>query len=256
MNGVVRSTIIIGIALLSAACGRIGPLIYPDMLVLAPATSVSGLQSGSAVKVQFVLPDKDRSGRPVKGVAGVKMSRMASESGRNDVCRSCLADYLPVRTLYLDHLPTDTQRFGNLLILIDSDVKAGNSYSYRIVPFTADGVDGAPVTLSDVRVGESFSGPDLKAEPLPTEIRLQCTIQPPASGRLLGYNLYRSTGAGGRSFQPLNREPLKDGAYVDSGLERGVKYRYSARALLELTKGMSVESLESAEVEGMLKDDE
>lgn len=226
------------------------------MLAPAPPAAVSGQQSGSAVKLQFSLPDKDLSGHSFQGVTGVKISRKISETGQKDVCQSCLADFLLLRTLYLDHLPTETQRFGGRLILLDHDVTAGNSYSYRIVPFTADGVAGAPATLSSVRVVQPFSGPALKVESLPTEIRLQCTMQPAASGRLLGFNLYRSTGAGAGSFQPLNREPLKDREFVDSGLERGVKYRYSARALVELTQGIIVESLESSEVEGMLKDDE
>jgi len=255
MNIFWRFAAVGSLSLLSTACGRKGALIYPDMLVPASPAAVSGHQSGSALKLQFVLPDKDLSGHPVQGVAGVRISRMESEVGK-DVCRSCLADYLLLRRVYLDRLPSGTQRFGNRVILLDSEVKTGHSYSYHIVPFTADGVDGAPATLSDVRVVPPFSGPDLKAESLPTEIRLQFTSPPPPSGRLLGYNLYRSSGAGGRSFQPLNREPLKDREYVDRALERGVKYRYSARVLLELTTGNIVESLESAEVEGMLKDDE
>jgi len=256
MNGVGRAALIISFSLLTAACGRKGALIYPDMLVPAAPAAASGQQSGSAVKLQFVLPDKDMSGRPVKGVASVKISRMASEAGQKDVCRSCLTDYLPLRTLYLDHLPTDTQRFGNRLVMLDSDVKTGYSYSYRIVPFTVDDVEGAPAAISGVGVAPPVSGPDLKIESFPTEIRLQFATQPPLFGRLLGYNLYRSTAASGRSFQPLNSLPLTGNEFVDSGLERGVKYLYSARLLSELTTGNVVESLESAEVVGGLKDDE
>jgi predicted small lipoprotein YifL len=251
-----RATLMISFVLLSAACGRKGPLIYPDMLVPAAPAVLSGQQSGAAVQIQFVLPDRDRSGRPLAGVAGAKVSRMATEADRMEVCRSCLSDYLPLRTLYLDHLPTDTQRFGSLLIMRDGEVKAGSSYSYRVVPFTADGTDGAPATISGVSVIPPFAGPDLKAESFPTEIRLQCIMQPPASGQLLGCNLYRSAGPADRVFQPLNRQPLPGGEYVDTALQRGVKYRYAARALLQVATGAVVESLDSVEVEGMLKDDE
>ena len=256
MNAVARLAVVFTLSLLSAGCGRKGPLIYPDMLVPASPAAVSGQQSGAAVKLQFVLPDKDRAGRPVQGVAGVKISRMDVEAGRKDVCRSCMEDYLLLRTLYIDRLPTDTQRFGSQFIVLDSDVKTGRSYSYRIVPFTVDGVDGASAAISDVRVVPPFSGPDLKIESFPTEIRLQFVMQPPLSGRLFGYNLYRSPVADGRSFQPINVQPLTDKEFIDTSLERGVKYRYSARALLVLTTGDIVESLESSVVEGMLKDDE
>lgn len=257
MRPVGPSALVIALSLLATACGRKGPLIYPDMLVPAAPAAVTAQQSGSAVKLQFALPDKDRAGRPVKGVAGVKISKRSTEASRKEVvCRSCTTDYRLFRTLYLDLLPTDTQRFGNRLILLDSDVNAGNVYSYRIVPFTADGVDGAASAIADVRMGSPLSAPAVKIESFPTEVRLQFSWQTPISGRLLGYNLYRSSGAGSRSYQPLNKEPLQVNEYVDSALERGVKYRYVVRAVMVQESGGIAESAESQEVEGMLKDDE
>lgn len=251
-----RSALVIGMSLMATACGKKGPLIYPDMLVPAAPTAVAALQSGSAVKLQFALPDKDRAGRPVQGVAGVKINRRAVEAAQKDVCRSCMTDYRLFRTLYLDHLPDNTQRFGNRLVILDGDVSAGNSYSYSIVPFTTDGVDGASSPTADVRVATPLPAPALKIESLPAELKLQISSQPLKFGRLLGYNLYRSSAATARSYQPLNREPLKGNEYVDAGLERGVKYRYSARALIMQASGDIAESTESTEVEGMLKDDE
>jgi predicted small lipoprotein YifL len=256
MSGLRRSALAVGLLLMATACGKKGPLIYPDMLVPAAPAAVTALQSGSSVKLQFALPDKDRAGRPVQGVAGVKINRRAAEAAQKDVCRFCMTDYMLLLTLYLDHLPTTAQRFGNRLIVLDGDVSAGNSYSYSIVPFNADGVDGASSPTADVRVATPLPAPFLKIEPLPTELKLQISSRPLVPGRLLGYNLYRSSVATARSYQPLNREPLKGDEYVDAGLERGVKYRYSARALIMLTSGDIAESAESIEVEGMLKDDE
>jgi len=256
MIGCGRTTLIVGMSLMATACGKKGPLIYPDMLVPAAPAAVTVQQSGAAVKLQFTLPEKDRAGRPVQGVAGVKISRRAAETDQKDVCRSCMADYTLFRTLYLDHLPGTSQRFGNRLIVLDGDVTAGNSYSYNLVPFTADGVDGAPSTTADVRVLAPLSAPVLKIESLPTEVKIQFIPQSLLSGRLLGYNLYRWSVSTARSFQPLNREALKGIEYVDSTLERGVAYRYAAKALILLTSGDIAESAESNEVEGKLKDDE
>lgn len=256
MNALGRLVLVVGLSLMATACGKKGALIYPDMLVPAAPAAVTALQSGSVVKLQFALPDKDRAGRPVKGVAGVKISRRAAEAARKDVCRSCMTDYRLFQTLYLDHLPANTQRFGNRLVVLDGDVGAGNTYSYSIVPFTADGVDGASSPAADVRVAAPLPAPVLKIESLPTEVRLQISSQPLISGSLLGYNLYRSSIATARSYQPLNREPLKGSEYVDGVLERGVKYRYTVRALIMLASGDIAESAESIEVEGMLKDDE
>lgn len=257
MIGLGRSALIVGFSLMATACGRKGALIYPDMLVPAAPAAVSALQSGSSVKLQFALPDKDRAGRPLQSVvAGVRISKRAAETDQRDVCRSCMADYRLFRTLYLDHLPATSQRFGSRVVVLDSDVNAGNSYSYSIVPFTPDGVDGSSSPTVDVRVVPPLPPPVLKIESLPTEVKLQISIRPLIAGRLLGYNVYRSSGATARSYQPLNREPLQGNEYVDGVLERGVKYRYSARALIMLASGDIAESVESDAVEGMLKDDE
>lgn len=251
-----RLALFAGLSLMTSACGRKGVLIYPDMLVPAAPTAVSAQQSGAAVKLQFALPDKDRAGRPLQGVAGVKISKRVTDAAQKDVCRSCQADYSHFLTIYLDHLPTTTQRFGNRLVVIDSDVSAANSYSYHIVPFTAEAVDGASSPAAEVRVETPLPAPVLQIESLPTELRLQFYSQPLISERLLGYNLYRSSGTAPRSYQPLNREMLKGKEYVDSGLDRGVKYRYAARTLIMRASGNIAESAESQEVEGMLKDDE
>jgi predicted small lipoprotein YifL len=255
MNSVGRSAVIISYSFLSAACGRIGPLIYPDMLVPASPAAVTAQQSGTSVKLQFTLPEKDQAGRPLQGMSGVKISRMVSEVGQKDVCRSCLADYLPLRTLYLDHLPTDTQRFGSRLILLDSDVKAGNLYTYRIVPFTADGVDGASSATAAAQFGAPVPAPAVKIESFPTEVRLQITSGI-LSGNHAGFNIYRSAVSEARSFQPLNREPFLEKTYADGTLSRGIRYRYVVRELISQKSGDVAESVESLEVEGLLRDDE
>lgn len=257
MNIFGRSLLLVVFSSMLTACGKKGPLIYPDMLVPAAPVSAAGYQSGPFVKLQFMLTDKDKAGRPVQGVTGVKIRRKGSETVQKDVCQSCLTDYLLSQTVYFDHLPGTAQRIGNQLIYFDSEVRAGNSYSYLVTPFMGDGTDGASATIADIRVTTPLPGPELKIESLPTEVKITFSGQPPVAGRLLGYNLYRTTGDGGsRSYQPLNRQPLKNSEFVDSSLERGVKYRYTGRAVITLTTGGIAESLESYEVEGMLKDDE
>ena len=256
MRYVGRSALVAGVSLLAAACGKKGPLIYPDMLIPAAPSAVTAIQSGLATKLEFVLPGKDRAGRSVSGLAGVKITRRAAATDKNDVCRSCTTDYMLFRTIYLDPLPTDIQRAGGRLILLDSDVSAGNTYSYRVIPFTADGVDGVTSVNADARVDVPLAAPGLKIEAFPTELKLTFSSTAIKSGRLLGYNVYRTSGTASRSFLPLNREPVKGSEYVDTGLERGVRYRYSARALIIRETGDSAESMESKVVEGMLKEDE
>lgn len=257
MNALGRSLFLIVFTSMVTACGKKGPLIYPDMLVPAAPVSAVGYQSGPFVKLQFILTDKDKAGRPVQGVTGVKIRRKGSETVQKDVCRSCLTDYLLLQTVYLDHLSGTAQRIGNQVIYLDGEVRAGNSYSYLVTPFMGDGTDGASAAIADIRVTTPLPGPELKIESLPTEVKITFSGQPPIAGRLLGYNLYRTTGDGGnRSYQPLNKQPLTNSEFIDSNLERGVKYRYRGRTVMTLATGGTAESLESPEVEGMLKDDE
>lgn len=256
MSVVFRLITLASLTLLSAGCGKRGPLIYPDMLLPAAAAAVSAQQSGSAVRLQFAITDKDRAGRPLHGVAGVKISRRVTEATQTDVCRLCTSDYRPFRTLYLDHLPTDTQRFGNQLILLDADVTPGNLYSYSILQFTPDGLAGAPSEAADASVAAPLSSPSVKATSLPTEVRLQLSYSHSQTGKLLGYNLYRRTESGESSYLPINSEPVGGGEYVDTTLDRGVKYLYSARVLVRSEAGVVMESAASQEVAGMLKEDE
>lgn len=256
MNVIQRSAFVAGMCLLVTACGRKGPLLYPDMLVPAAPSAVSAQQSGTVVKLRFTLADSDRSGRPVRDMAGVKISRRSAGIDQKEVCRLCTDDFRPFQTLYLDRLPAAAQRFGNLLVVLDTDVNAGALYSYRIVPFMTDNADGASSPSADVRMFTPLAAPALKIESHPTELRLQFLLPTPLSGRLLGYNLYRSSAAAGRSYQPLNRELLPGNGYVDGVLERRVTYRYRATAVIMLASGDIVESAESDEIEGMLKDDE
>lgn len=256
MKRIVRTLIAAGMVVLVSACGRKGALIYPDMMVPAAPATVTALQSGTAVKLRFTLPDKDRAGRALNDLAGVRISKRTIVTDQKEVCRSCLADFMLFQTIYLDRVPLTTQRFGSVLVVLDGDVNAGNSYSYRVVPFTTASIDGAAFVTADVRVTRPLPAPVLKIESFPTEVRLHITSQSLMAGHVLGYNLYRWPVAGIRPYQPLTKEPLLDNEYVDAGLERGVKYRYAARMVISTEAGGIAESTESLEGEGMLKDDE
>jgi predicted small lipoprotein YifL len=247
--------VLAGISLLAAGCGRKGALIYPDMLVPEAPSAVSARQSGSALKLQFAVADRDRTGRPLAGVTGVKISRRAHPAGETDVCNSCSADYVPFQTLYFEHLLSSAARYGNVFVTVDTAVTAGTAYSYRMNSFTADGIDGAAATTPDARVALPVLAPTVRMEAFPTELKLFVTPLPKISGALRGYNVYRYATGGVRPLLPLNSTPLQHGEYVDSALERGIVYRYAATVLVESVAGI-VESAVSEEITGQLKDDE
>jgi hypothetical protein len=226
------------------------------MLIPAAPSVVTAQQSGAAIKLSSVIPYMDRAGRRLKDMVGVKVFRRVADGGAANACRFCTTDFAIYRTLYLDRLDTDTQRFGSLVILLDSDVNSGASYSYRVSSFTGDGTEGAFSPTVDVMVSTPLPAPALEAVSYPTEIKLNMSPPSTVSGRLLGYNMYRATATDGTSYQPVNTQPLQGGAYVDHGLQRGVTYRYTATAVILLEQGGIAESVVSREVEGKLKDDE
>jgi predicted small lipoprotein YifL len=238
------------------ACGKKGALYYPDMLVPSAPTATSVSQIGNSVKLQFVLPDDDRVGRKLVDLAGVKINKRVSESGQEQICISCVTDYHLFRKLYLSLMTEGTYRYGNRIIVLDGDVSAGKSYSYSVVPFTKDGVDGLSSPQISVSVVQPAGAPILEAESFPTEIRISFVSLPPAVGRFLGYNIYRTKEKDTVPYQPVNREPLMGKYYIDSGLERNVRYLYMARTVFEMKTGNVLESPVSNVVDGMLKDDE
>lgn len=256
MRIAMRTILLAFLSLFVAGCGKKGPLIYPDMMIPAASSAVSVRQSGSAIRLQFLLPDKDRAGRPVPGLSGVKISRKTSDVDDKAVCRACVTGYMLFKTIYFDLLSADVQRYGSNVILIDNDVSQGNLYSYGIVPFTADGADGALSVSAGIKIVPEVAAPTLTVEAQPTEMILKASTQLLPSERLVGINFYRRQENGVRSFQPLNNEPYKGDTYVDRALERGVRYVYTARKLIEPEPGVVVESAESRMVAGVLKDDE
>lgn len=252
-----RNLLLIAILIFTlTACGKKGALYYPDMLVPTAPTGFSISQIGSTVKLQFVLPDNDRAGRKLRNLAGVKINKRESIFQEEQVCNSCTADYHLFRKLYLDLLPESAQKYGNRIILLDGDVSAGRTYSYVVVPFTKDGVDGLAAPRVSVRLVQPTLPPVLHAESFPTEIKISFVSMPATAGRFVGYNLYRSKEREVLPYLPINREPLMGKDYIDSGLERNVNYRYIGRTLVEMESGSMVESPVSNIVEGMLKNDE
>jgi predicted small lipoprotein YifL len=239
-----------------AACGKKGPLLYPDMLIPAAPREVFAVQSGDGIKLSFLLPGHDKAGRKLTDLAGVTISRRELPAGQTS-CNACSSDFRMLKRLYLDvNDGGPVQRFGNRIVMLDADVRIGSNYTYRVTPFTPEG-DGEPSIPVQAELSQPVPAPALRVYPAPTEIRLEFAMPSPAEGTLVGFNLYRAPKGEVMSYLPLNREPLPvAGGHIDSGLERDLVYRYCARALVRMPSGAYVEGFPSAEVEAMLKNEE
>lgn len=251
-----RLILFLCLTLFITACGKKGALIYPDMLIPSAPEEVTAHQSGSLVKLKFIVPAKDRAGHTINNISGFKISKRTNDLSQKDVCQYCKSDYSLFRTLYLDILPPDTQISGGLVVTLDNDVNEGHIYSYTVVSFTKDRVEGIASAAAEVRFGLPEAAPSIAIESFPTELKIHISSSAINNRNLFGYNIYRFSAKNPKSYQPINTEPVKSNEYIDNQLERGVTYKYTARELILKESGDISESLDSKEVEGMLKDDE
>jgi hypothetical protein len=241
--------------LLTAACGKKGPLLYPDMLMPAAPASVTARQSGDGIRISFALPAKDRAGRRLENLAGVKIFKRGLLTGQQ-ACSACSEDFPLFKKLYLDFLET-AQRSGSLLVLMDADVRPGGNYTYKITPFTTDDADGETSAPATANMVQPPLAPVLRILPAPTEIRLELVELPLINGQFVGYDLYRAPKGEVMPYLPLNPAPFTGNSYIDSrGLDRNTTYRYAARTVVRMPSGEIVESPLSNEVEGALKNEE
>jgi predicted small lipoprotein YifL len=249
-----RHACLLFVLLTLTACGKKGPLIYPDMLVPAAPSDVSARQSGNNVRLTFTLPSKDRAGQPHPDVAGVKIVKRDSLTGQDPGCTACTSDFALFKKWFAD-IPGEAQVSGKRVVLLDGAVMSGRSYTYKISAFTKDDLDGAVATPVTANVVQPPLPPVLRAVSQPTEVMLELAGLP-LEGTFVGYSLYRAVKGDPFSYLPYVGSLLKENRFADMALERGVTYVYAARTVIRLSSGTLVESGLSNEVEGKLKDDE
>jgi predicted small lipoprotein YifL len=241
-----RAILLFIAALALTACGKRGPLIYPDMLVPAPPTAVTARQTGQVMRLSFNLTKKDRAGRDQEDLAGVTIFRRAALAGQEVGCSACTDGYSIIRKLYLEALPENgVRRSGSQMLLLDSDVKVGETYNYTVEPFTAVGVVGQASPPITARMVAPPPAPKLSAVADPIQIELTVIPVSVVQGTFVGYNLYRAIQGEPFPFLPLNKEPIQGTSYVDSaleGLDRTKSYVYAVRTVARMPDGALVES--------------
>lgn len=218
--------------LVLAGCGKKGPLLYPDMLVPEAPRAVQVEQSGNSLQLSFGLPTRDQAGRVLKTPFVVQVQRRELEAGERGACGSCPQDYQPIVRIDPE-FPAPAMRFGERVVLVDSDVRLNKHYQYRLVAISGgeNGGGGAAESLRS----------QLCAAPAPPAVRakavhggvilLEMDGVVPDNAELIGYALYRASGEEAFSFQPLVTT-LGTARYEDLSVQRDVSYRYAARMVV------------------------
>ena len=243
------------ILLFLTACGKRGALIYPEMVAPAAPADFSARQTGSAVRISFLLPQKDVAGRPLSNLAGVNLYRQGSDTQQGGICMACGSQFSLFRTVYLDSPGNAVQRYGDHFILLDNQVYPGTDYAYYVQSFLHDGAYGAASSPAKVSVVPVIEPPVLKAISKPTEVHLELFSPVPASGVFVGFSIYRAIKGMPFPYLPHTKKTVASSTYLDFGLQRQVVYKYKAKTVVRMANGVFVESDDSEEVEAQLSDE-
>lgn len=230
--------------LLAGGCGKKGPMTYPDMMNAQAPQQLSVEQSGSALRLSFALPTKDRAGRKLEDLEAILVGRRTYQ--QND-CASCQDRYQELQKINLA-FPEPAQIQGGSVKWLDREVRNGERYQYRLKTVQKGGVEGSEATTALVQVQPAPPVPALKAEQVfGGLIKLEIRGAALLDSSLVGYSLYRSEG----TAQPQPLVTLTAGGtglYEDQSVQVGVEYRYVARMVVKRADGVIAESDDSAPV--------
>jgi len=224
-------------SLLFTGCGKKGPLIYPDLLVAQAPGQVQVEQADRALRITFVLPEKDQAGRPLNNLESVRIGRrVCAESD----CKGCLEPYQEIQRIDLA-FPEPAERSGNRVSWTDTGVRPGEVVQYRLVSEQKGGVKGGVAQTVPARLTAAVQPPVCSGKAVfGGTFQMSCRADDSGAGRLLGYLLYRAEGSGPMVFLTL-LEP-GSGGYTDQAVVHGSVYRYAAKQQIRREDGTIQES--------------
>lgn len=238
-----------GLALCTASlffvgCGKKGPLLYPDLLVAQPPSQVQVEQVDMALRITFVLPEKDQAGRPLNNLESVRIARRVCVEAD---CKGCLEPYQELQRIDVA-FPDPAEREGSRIRWTDAGVRPGEVVQYRLVSEQKGGITGGAAQTLPARLAVAVQPPVCTGKAVfGGTLQLNCrTADSGTTGQLLGYLLYRAEGTGPTVF--LTRLGPDSGGYVDQAVVRGIAYRYAAKQQIRREDGSIQESAFSAPV--------
>lgn len=223
-----------------SGCGRKGALVPPEALVPAAVETLAAQQQGDLIRLSWVAPGKEKSGRPLKDLAGFRLQRRDIRRDGSD-CAACADSWQLLKEIDAT-LPTGNGGF----VYLDSR-PAGTVSQYRLTAFSRSGGTGPAALTAELLMLPPLPPPSMTLKLLPSAIRISLSCNPAADSRLKGYNIYRRQSAGGAQPSLLGKASA-DGVWEDRLLNPGSRYSYSATSLLE-RNGVITESLPSPELD-------
>jgi predicted small lipoprotein YifL len=231
-----------------AGCGRKGPLIAPEALVPGAVSDLRTAQKGERFQVSWPPPSRDEGGRALKDLAGFRLFKREVLPPGED-CEACPDAYRLLKEIDLEYLQ-DVRSSAGRLFFSDAAVLAGTTYQYKIVSFRKDGTSSRDSDRARRKRVTPPAAPRLQGVFSATGVLLHWTEGvSPASGKVIGYNVYRRRADALPALVPLNSALVPGPDFEDLRLDRSVTYGYAVRTVAEI-EGETVESEPSNEVLG------
>lgn len=214
-----------------SSCGRKGDLIIPGTVLPKPVTGLSAQLKAGAVILAWTEPDKNTRNEPLTNLAGFLVLRAEIPEGET----GCPCAFEEVGYIDLEY-PKGAVVQGRKVVWADRSGIFGRRYAYKVMPMNKDGYTGEASQTHPV----NFLMPPgviAKVTAAPGNGTVQLSWEPALSdegGRkmddLAGYNIYRHE-KGVKAQTLINREPVKENKYTDTGLTNRTTYCYSVAEL-------------------------
>lgn len=234
-----------------SGCGKKGQLVPPDTLVPAPVSDLSLDQRGERFQLAWSAPSKEEGGAAIKDLSGFLLLRRVVLPPAED-CEECPTAYKELAHIDLDY-PQGFQRMGRRYQVTDSDLQTGKTYQYKLRAVTSDGTQSKDSNKVRHTVLVPPPPPFVEATPRDDSVLLTISAQPPAQGKLTGFNVYRAKPGQELPKSPVNEAPLTSGSYEDRNVVLGQRYSYAVTSIASVD-GETVESLPSKRVEGAVRE--
>lgn len=214
--------------LVLAGCGRSGPPVVPILAEPSPPIDLTALVRSRAVILAWTRPTTNIDGTALKYLATFQISR-AQTAPRT-------SDYSVIATVKAEK-PENAVVSGNRYAFTDKDVVVGARYTYIIEAVSRRGIIGPPTTEATALVTVEIEAPsNLRVEAGERAVRLfwdaptrRADISP--LGVVPRYNIYRGASPGRYDPSPINREPVRNTQFQDTGLINDQTYYYRVAAV-------------------------
>ena len=248
MSGARAGPLLVVLALVAAACGRVGPPMPPERGLPLPPTALTATVRTGEIALSWLNPTHRADHSRLRDLALVRLYRTADD-GQGEPKPAVLAGdrvvgYEPLAVIRLEQ-PEPAVVVGRQVHFVDrTELRDGRRYTYVVTAADGIGRTSPPSPrLSVVYITAPAPPAGLTAEPEEGKVRL--AWEPPAAlsdGRPLEgtvtYEVLRALGPDAAPA-PITSAPIADRQYTDTRVQNDRTYYYAVRAVRAAASGLA-----------------